>query len=752
MAAGLPIYLALRGGAYDLIVRHEVGLVVWSALALGFAFGVLPRGRLGRLKLVPLGAAGALALLTLLSLAWSPSAERTFDELSRLLLLIGMVALPLYSLNRHTWRAAAGGLATAAVAIAAFAVATRIAPGPLPTDAVALAHGSDRLSYPLDYWNGVAAWGAIAAAMALAYSAHLERIWLRCISLGAVPVAVACVYLTYSRAGAIGIAVGAVAVLALSRNRWTAAVHALVAGVGAVVVILVIRGEPAIAAGTGGQGGPAVAAALAAAALVCAAMALVTAVVRLDRARLQRAVVRRWAPIAIAAAVVVALIAGGGGALSRAWDEFRDQSTVAVAEDDPAQRLATAGGTREDVWDAALDAFSSEPLGGIGPGTFEYYWSRHGTAPEFMRDAHSLYLEQLAELGLPGLLLLLAFLGGGVALAIRARIGMRRPPELAAAVAMCSGAIVFCLHAGVDWMWELTAVAGLGLAAIGIMLPAHSERDPRRRMAIPVRAVAVAACVAAALIQIPGLASTARVREAAGKLAEGRAAEAEQLDDDAIAAQPWAATPYASRAAAEARTGDLRAAASDLRSAIERERTNWRLWLALAQVQVADDDHGGARRSFDRLRGLSLPSAVPYESARLLALDPATAEATRRGCLAYVYGACDYSTAAQRFACLPAGESARAIRAARGAEVDRISAVARRGGGGYYVAGEVDGRLTTWGLAAVAYFEGSGIVAPLDRAAVEASTIGPPVDLGALEASASDPPARAARACVAGVG
>ena len=748
----MPVYLALRGGAYDLIVRHEAGLVIWAALALGFAFGVLPRGRIVRLDLLPLAAAAALVLLTLLSLVWSPSSERTFEELSRLLLLVGVVALPVFSLNRHTWRSAAGGIATAAVAIAAFAVATRLAPGPLPADDVAAALGSDRLSYPLDYWNGVAAWGAIAASMALAYSAHLERIWVRCISLGAVPVAVACVYLTYSRAGAIGLAVGAISVLALSRNRWTAAAHGLVAAVGALVVILVIRGEPAIVAGTGGQGGPAVAASLVAAALVCGAVALITALVGLDRARVRRPMARRWAVVGIAAAVFVGLVAGGGGALSRAWDEFRGQSTVAVGEDDPAQRLTAAGGTRQDVWEGALDAFSSEPLGGIGPGTFEYYWSAHATVPEFMRDAHSLYLEQLAELGLPGLLLLLGFVGGGLALAIRARIGMRRPAELAAAVAMCSGAIVFCVHAGVDWLWELTAVAGLGLAAIGIMLPARSERDSRRRLAIPLRALAVAACVAAALTQIPGLASTARVREAAGELATGRTSEARQLDDDAVAAQPWAATPYASRAAAATRAGDLEAAVSDLRSAIDREPTNWRLWLALAQVQIADGDEADARQSFESLRRLSVGPAVPYDSARLLALDPATALATKRGCLGYAYGACDYVSPAQRFRCLPAGESAQAIRVNLGADVERISAVARRGGGGFYVAGEVDGRLTTWGLSAVAYFDGSGIVAPLDRAAVEASTIGPPVDLGALEASASDPPARAARACVAPAG
>ena len=35
---------------------------------------------------------------------------------------------------------------------------------------------------------------------------------------------------------------------------------------------------------------------------------------------------------------------------------------------------------------------------GIGPGTFEFWWSRNGIYPGgFVRDAHSLYMETLAK-------------------------------------------------------------------------------------------------------------------------------------------------------------------------------------------------------------------------------------------------------------------------------------------------------------------------------------------------------------------
>ena len=46
LAFGLTIFLALDGGGFDAVVRDEVGIVVWAAVAFGFATGFFPRGRL----------------------------------------------------------------------------------------------------------------------------------------------------------------------------------------------------------------------------------------------------------------------------------------------------------------------------------------------------------------------------------------------------------------------------------------------------------------------------------------------------------------------------------------------------------------------------------------------------------------------------------------------------------------------------------------------------------------------------------
>src|SRR5438128_89770 len=91
--AALVVYYALRGGSYDIVVRHEEALAVWWILGLGFAFGLLPRVRPPRGVLIPLGAIFLLAVWTALSLTWTESSERTFAELARVLHYGGLLVL-----------------------------------------------------------------------------------------------------------------------------------------------------------------------------------------------------------------------------------------------------------------------------------------------------------------------------------------------------------------------------------------------------------------------------------------------------------------------------------------------------------------------------------------------------------------------------------------------------------------------------------------------------------------------------------
>ncbi len=141
-----------------------------------------------------------------------------------------------------------------------------------------------------------------------------------------------------------------------------------------------------------------------------------------------------------------------------------------------------AMGDRPSYWRVALEDAATHPLVGSGAGSFDDFWVEHRPIPANVRDAHSLYLEVLAELGPVGLVLLLALLAAPLVAAAR----LRARPVVAAAAA---GYLAYLVHAGLDWDWEYPVVTLAGLASGAALLIAArteasslsaSRRAPRR--------------------------------------------------------------------------------------------------------------------------------------------------------------------------------------------------------------------------------------------------------------------------------
>ncbi len=322
-------------------------------------------------------------------------------------------------MTRDNWRAAAAGLLAGGVAVSALAVASRLDPGAFPTNYITLRFQINRLSYPFNYWNAVGAWTVMSMAMALAWSAHVRNVVLRAACLAAVPICGTAAYLTYSRAAVIDAVIALFLVVALSRNRWVAFVHALGAGLGAALAIGVVRKHHQIVEATGNNGAGAVFLALIGAVLIAVAVAVATSLLRGDeRWRMPK----RPAQIAVVAAaliVVIAVPAAAHNTISSRWHEFRHEENTSDTAD-PAARLSHLNGNRYFIWRSAWKAFKHEPIKGVGSGTFEFWWDQDGGA-EFIKDAHSIYIEELGEQGLPGGILTLVMLGGLLVGALRAR-------------------------------------------------------------------------------------------------------------------------------------------------------------------------------------------------------------------------------------------------------------------------------------------------------------------------------------------
>jgi O-antigen ligase len=134
-----------------------------------------------------------------------------------------------------------------------------------------------------------------------------------------------------------------------------------------------------------------------------------------------------------------------------------------------ADDLAARGGDRPWYWHVAWKEIADAPLAGAGAGTFELAWLERQPVPVTVRDAHSLYLELLAELGIVGFVLL------GLALTPPLRAGFRGGSAAAA-----GGYVAFLAHAGLDWDWELPAVTVAGLLC-GAALLAEENASSRAR-------------------------------------------------------------------------------------------------------------------------------------------------------------------------------------------------------------------------------------------------------------------------------
>jgi hypothetical protein len=608
--AGFLLAYALPGGAYDIVIRQEYGIVLWSVIGIGSAVGLLPRARPSRSTLLLIGTLVAYAALIAISLGWSVSSERTTAEVARVFDYLGVVVLIVSALDRTTWRAAAMGVGFAALLTCCVAVATRLAPAAFPASVLNPLGVTNRLSYPFGYWNAVGAWAAMSIGIGLAWSAHDRALIRRAVVLGLVPVAALAAYLSYSRGSVGGAAVAVVAAIALSRNRVTAFVHAGAAAGAATIAILTVRGAPEIANGTGTRGIGGVLAAIALAVAIAAGAALLTFVTGIDRVRSPRIVARSAVVAGAAALVLVGAVLGPRLARS-GWHQFRHPIVVQNASD-PASRLTHLGGARYFYWRAALDAFDAKPLTGTGAGTFEFWWDQHGLTGDFVRNAHSFELENMAELGIPGLLLIVAVMTAAVTLLAKTHRRVRRAASSGTSTALLAAFVVYLFQASIDWMWQSTAVTVLALGAASVAAGRMSRGRPRIRWYGRLGIGAAAVC--AVLVQVPGLLSTSEIRSSQAAERAGNASLAYSWANAAVSAEPWAASSYEQRGLVLESAGRLTAAAKDLDRAIAREPSNFVHWLLLARIETEQGDLDAATRDYERARQLR-PHALAFYAA-----------------------------------------------------------------------------------------------------------------------------------------
>ena len=114
-------------------------------------------GQPPRAALVTGALLAAFAALTGLSAVWADSAEKAFIEFDRVVLYLGLFALVVLAAGRGSARRWSDGLALGIAAVAVLSLSSRFFPDLFGPSAVSELDPTDpRLSYPVNYWNGLA--------------------------------------------------------------------------------------------------------------------------------------------------------------------------------------------------------------------------------------------------------------------------------------------------------------------------------------------------------------------------------------------------------------------------------------------------------------------------------------------------------------------------------------------------------------------------------------------------------------------
>ena len=620
LAGGLVLYLAVDGGGYGVVVHSQVGIVVWWIVLVGAAWGLLPASWPGRSGWAALALFGGFVAWTAIATTWSLSTERSLSDLSLVGGYLGVLVLGVfvYGDRERGLRHALGAIAAAIVIVAALALASRLRPGlfAAATQTASFLPGTQRrLSWPLNYWNALAALLAFGVPLLLALATSARRLLLQAVAAAALPLLVLCGYLTFSRGGALAAAVAVVAFIALAPDRIPKLATLLAVTAGGAVLIAAASTRSALEHGLVNaaarhQGDALVLPIL----LVCAGVALAQVGIGLaDRhgtlPRLLRVPPSRARLIlggVVALAVVAALLAGAPTRLSHAWSDFKHASAPQLNQASLSRFGSLSGNQRYDYWRVAVHASGGHVLTGSGPGTFQLLWLPRAPYFSYVQNAHSLYVETYAELGAVGLAVLVGFLSLILISAIRLVARSRYEPRVRAAGA-AAALLAFLVSAAFDWVWQVPAlpVAFLLLGA-AVLAPRRADKaQPRRLVAGIVRgATAVIAIACLIVIGLP-LATANALNASQAAASAGNPALALADAQEAARLEPGSASAQLQLALVQELQGNLRPALASARHAVRDEPTYWTNWLILARLQAENGDARASLAAFRQARALN---------------------------------------------------------------------------------------------------------------------------------------------------
>jgi hypothetical protein len=319
---------------------------------------------------------------------------------------------------------------------------------------------------------------------------------------------------------------------------------------------------------------------------------------------------------------VVAVVVVASDPVDRVQREY-DSFVHLGSQSSNETRFTSGAGNRYDYWRIAMAQFTGDPLRGVGAGNYDrtYFLERHTT--EDVRQAHSIELQMLGELGLPGLFFLVLFIAAVLmGFARRARAARRSLEDRGLVVAAGGAFLVWLLHTSVDWLHLIPGLTGLAFAFAAVLVgpwlrPVGDRATTLRRIVI----VGAAAVIAVGAVLVGRAAMGERYRSEARDLVAQSPAQALAKADDAIALDDGTLSSYYVKASAFARLDDYGGARGALLEAAHREPHDFVTWGLLGDLAVRRGAMRQARAAYREATRLNPRD----QSLAQLAQDPSSA-------------------------------------------------------------------------------------------------------------------------------
>lgn len=622
LAALLVGAVAVAGGGLQLRTMTVIEVVVdVLAGALCAAAVVIAPGptTLSTSARIAVAAFAGLVAFTGLSLVWAIDPSGAWVEANRTFALFATFAagIALARLAPGHWRAFLGGILLATTAVSLYALLTKVFPADLaPHETYA------RLREPFEYWNAVGLMAALGIPPALWLGARREGHGaVNALAVPLLALFLITILVAYSRGALIAAVAGCALWLWLVPLRLRSASVLAPATIAAVLVSvwtftqdgLDKDGAPLwLRSNAGDEFGIL----LIAVGAILFAVGLAIVFGREGR-RLTPSARRGWGIALLVGLALVPVVAAGvlatsdrglGGSISHGWHSLTDPDAN-TPPNDPS-RLTAVGSVRARYWREAIDIFNSRRAVGVGAGGYAIARTRFRDDTLDVRHAHGYLVQTAADLGIAGLVLSLALLGGWIAAALGATGTWRpRPPRLEESerhglIALVTVVVVFGVHSLLDWTWFIPGTAMPALLAAGWVAgraPGRAGTAAPDRLHMAWRAGAATLIVAAALAAAisatrPEKAATA-IDDSLAALAAGRPDEAERLAQRAADANPLAIEPLFTRSRIAASQGRRPEAIAALQHAVQLQPANPETWLHLATFELTTmKDAAAAKR------------------------------------------------------------------------------------------------------------------------------------------------------------